>query len=62
LSKDNTSALSGIRLRTNCLARHAGAGGIAQAAPTYCGFFTSGHLESGNGWNAWSAGIVATSL
>jgi hypothetical protein len=28
----------------------------------YCIFFTSGHLDSDNGWNAWSAGIVATSL
>jgi hypothetical protein len=25
-------------------------------------FFTSGHLDSDSGWNAWSAGIVATSL
>jgi hypothetical protein len=29
---------------------------------TYFAFFTSGHLDSDNGWNAWSAGIVATSL
>jgi len=29
---------------------------------SYCAFFTSGHLDSDNGWNAWSAGIVATSL
>jgi hypothetical protein len=32
------------------------------AASAYCIFFTSGHLDSDNGWNAWSAGIVATSL
>ncbi len=28
----------------------------------YCGFFTNGHLDSDSGWNAWSAGIVATNL
>jgi hypothetical protein len=28
----------------------------------YCVFLTSGHLDSDNGWNAASAGIVATSL
>jgi hypothetical protein len=28
----------------------------------YCSFFTSGHFDSDSGWNATSAGIVATSL
>jgi hypothetical protein len=28
-----------------------------EGANAYCAFFTSGHLDSDNGWNAWSDDI-----
>ena len=36
--------------------------GAWQPPDAYYAFLTSGHLDSDNGWNAWSSGIVANKL